>query len=137
MKAYLPINRTTMYALLKEFRNYGCLKFKYWRQKNKTGPKPMLKRATLTQMVKEYEKDGDGGHASSRLNLEATINERVKSDWLDCNNVRHKKVDLPDTSMNRIVNKVMALKAFTIMNAVSNKTPELLPNSVCAVLLPI
>ena len=123
MKAYLPINRTTMYSLLKEFCNHGSLKFRYWRQRNKTGPKPMLKRSTLTQMVKEYEIDGDGGHASSRLNLETTINEKVKSDWLDdCCGVRHKKIDLPDTSMNRIVNKVMALKAFNIMNNVSNKT---------------
>ena len=122
MKAYLPINRTSMYVLLNEFRNSGSLKFKYWRQRNKTGPKPMLKRSTLTQMVKKYEEDGDGGHASSRLNLETTINEKVKSDWLDYNNIRAKKVDLPVTSMNRIVNKVMALKAFNILNNVSNKT---------------
>ena len=122
MKAYLPVNKTTMYAIIKEFRNHGRLKFKYWRQRNKTGPKPLLKRSSLTAMVKEYEKVGDGGLASSRANLEDSINKKVKTDWLDCDTVRQKKDDLPSTSMNRMVNKVMALKAFNILTNVSNKT---------------
>ena len=41
----------------------------------------MLKRQTLNDMVKHYEEDGDGGHASSRLNLEDSIKEKVQNDW--------------------------------------------------------
>ena len=38
MKNYLPVNKTTMYSIVNQFRNQGIIKFKYWRQRNKSGP---------------------------------------------------------------------------------------------------
>ena len=122
MKGRIPINRSSMYKLLSEYKCNGCLNYKHWRQQNKTGPKPNLKRSSYTDMVDTYHKKNDGGLASSRNNLENSVNTIVKDDWNNNPNKKNKRDDLPVTSMSRIVNRVMALEKFNIMNKVSNKT---------------
>ena len=46
----------------------------------------------------------------------------MKNDFLELEGFNKKKETVPDTSMTRIVNEVMALKKFNIMGSVSNKT---------------
>ena len=121
-KGFIPINKTSMYALLKQFKTQGYLNFDKWRDSNKPGPKPLIERKKLTGLVDQYAKATDGGCASSRLNLEDSINQLAKEETQVRSGSKRKFDSLPVSSMDRVVNRVMGLHKFNIMNTVSNKT---------------
>ena len=119
---YVPVGSSTMYALLSQWKLKGKLSFSVWRHGNKPGPKPIIKKASIDSLVEKYCEQNQGGRSSSRVNLEESITDKLKQDWLDFDGYRHRKDTVPATSMNRIVNRVMALEEFNIFNSVSNKT---------------
>ena len=115
-------NKATMYALIKQVKLDGSLKFSKWRDNNKPGPKPLLERDTINSLVNGYAKSTDGGCAKSRLNLEQNVNKSAKEESDIRSGSKRKFESLPISSMNRVVNRVMGLHKFNIMNKVSNKT---------------
>jgi hypothetical protein len=100
----------------------GKLSFSVWRHGNKPGTKPIINKSSIDSLVDKYSTQNQGGCSSSRINLEDSIRDKVKQDWLDFDGYRHRKDTIPSTSLNRIVNRVMALEEFNILHSVSNKT---------------
>ena len=93
MKGYIPVNKTTMYCLLNEYCKEGKLKYSMWRDKNKTGPKPMRERSDINRIIDHYKDITDGGRCSSSDDLESSITEAIQKD-LTANNCYSKKESL-------------------------------------------
>ena len=122
MKGYIPVNKTTMYVLLKEYRKEGRVKYPKWRDKNKTGPKPMLERSDITRIIDHYKDITEGGCCSSSDDLEATITKAIQNDLASNNGPTFKKTSIPETTMNRYVKGIMSIYEYNIQEKVSNKT---------------
>ena len=111
-----------MYAILKEYKHHGNIRFKKWRDRSKTGPKPLLQKHSIDDLVDEYHKSTEGDCASSRVELESSIKDKIIEELDTLPGIHVKKDHVPSTSMQRTVDKVMALHKFNIMDTVSNKT---------------
>ena len=122
LKGYIPVNKITMYALIKEYRSFGRLKFKLWKHRNKTGPKPLLPKSSIDLIVSKHKTATDGGCASSRPELELDIKDEINKEISEKPGIQLKKHHIPQASMSRTVNRVMALQSFNVMDNVSNKT---------------
>ena len=90
-KKYVPINRSQMYLLLCELKTNHKLNFHQWRVKNEMGPKPLLSKKSMTNMIQYYNTTNEGGEFSSKLNLEKSITNRVKTNFLELEGYNNKK----------------------------------------------
>ena len=122
MKGYVPVNKTTMYGLLNEYRKEGKLKYSMWRDKNKTGPKPMLERGDINRIINHFKDITDGGRCSSSDDLESSITEAIQKDLAANNCYSKKRESIPETTMNRYVKGIMSIYEYNIQERVSNKT---------------
>ena len=107
---------------MNEFKKTGTLKYNHWREGSKSGPKPLLKRKSVNQLVDEYIKDTDGGSTVSQLKVESDVVKRIKNDWSDDNPFKEKKSLISPQTVTRYAKNMMAIRDLNNFEYVSNKT---------------
>ena len=122
-KKYIPVKRTAMFRLYKQFVDNQQLQHPYnWFDGSKTGRKPALNEDTVDLLVEQYHTKTTGGNSISKTSLSTNINDLIRKEFENNNNKEYSSEVVPETTMRKYVNKIQSIPELNIMQSVSNKT---------------
>ena len=107
MKHYVPVNRTTLYVLMNEYKSTGKLKHTNWREKMKSGLKPCLERSSITKVIKYYHAITEGGCCSSKADLEKSSSTAIRKEVEGRDQFKERMKLVPETFINCYAKKIM------------------------------
>ena len=120
---YIPIKRTQMFVLLKEYKSNRALKYPHsWFDTSKSGRKAALDDEVVTDLIENYHSKTVGGATVSKANLTENLTSLIKKQFLHNTNKEYVSEIIPETTMRKYVNNIQSIPTMNTMNNVSNKT---------------
>ena len=120
---YVPLKRTAMFRLLKEYKDTNTLRYPtVWFDLSKTGRKAALEEETVDMLIDEYHKKTVGGAAHSKRHLSSNLNALIRKEYEAKTGKQYTSEVIPEATMRKYINKVQSIPEFNVMENVSNKT---------------
>ena len=121
-KKLIPVQHSTMYAMISSYLKDHTKVAKWWYAQNDPGPKHHMTPTTFENLKDSFTESTEGGCSMSKDELKKTLSEKLIEDRERTTGEKYKHDSVPESTLRRYVNEVISLYDFNVFNSVSNKT---------------